>query len=183
MMILVKAPGGVEVGTRYYLDELRYRRQERVASDVHAGDPLWLTVFVAVLTAVVTAATIFSVVRVGRNSPASASSARRFPTRCFPAPVPWPRNSRPTVQQARQGSALTTQTSSRFGDVPPGLVHALMLSRIKFAQMAADSASGLLARCCPLAHVRLLLRVSDSPPGPRPRLRRPRIGTPRASCR
>ena len=29
---LVKATGGVGVGVQYYLDELRYRRQERVAS-------------------------------------------------------------------------------------------------------------------------------------------------------
>ena len=55
-----------QVGTQYYLDELRYRRQEHVASQVgKLTKKLYcLTVVVTVLTAVVTAATIFGVVRV-----------------------------------------------------------------------------------------------------------------------
>ena len=43
-----------QIGTAYYLDELRYRRQERVASRVEKATRviLWLTVVVTVATIV-----------------------------------------------------------------------------------------------------------------------------------
>ena len=57
---------------------------------------------------------------------------------------------RPTVQQARQGSALAAQASCRLGDVPPGLVHALP---DQFAQMRRIQ-HGAYSLAVALVHVR-----------------------------
>ena len=68
----------------------------------------------------------------GSNSPASASKFGRRPPDAFQRQCHGRGYSRPTAQQARQGPALATQTSSRVGDVPSRLVHALP---DQFAQM------------------------------------------------
>ena len=53
------------VGTEYYLEEIRHRRQARIAASVEklTGRILWLTVCVTVLTILNVGVTVFNVVR------------------------------------------------------------------------------------------------------------------------
>ena len=59
--------GNTGVGTRYYLDELRYREQSRVASSVERFTKwIWRLTFVVTLATVINLAVVILLVVVGK---------------------------------------------------------------------------------------------------------------------
>ena len=88
------------------------------------------------------------------------------------------RHPRPTVQQARQRSALAAETRRRLAHVPAHIVHAFA-DEVAQMRRVAHRANAIAHN---VVYGRCSHSVSGSRSGPRPRPRRPRSGTPRASC-
>ena len=101
------------------------------------------------------------------------------PTDVFQCQCHTRRHAGPAIQQPRQRTALAAEPTRHLGDVPADLFHALadQFTQVRRVQHGPHSIA------IGVAHGSMLLSISGSQSSQHRRPRRPRSGTPRASCR